>query len=551
MREAQNYSLLRTIGIQSMQSIHTFFDQIYLLCPQPDAYRKLMILQKLQRLQIPALIVQGDHETPPNSLYRQILFHANQLQHRSILILRDDIIFHKDFHQQFEDQASRIPHDWKLLHLGAHQFPGITGDEQPARKLGAFAVGLHRSTFQGLLSGLDRILGNIDAVHFQHIIQKHPAQCFSFQPQLVLSALLTELEAHKENFQAYCQQLNWDIQAYDYPFQPDLLSIIMPVFNRAGVIEKAIRSSLRQSYVHFELIVIDDASSDNSRDIVRSLMTEDQRIRLIERKENGGVGLARNEGIRQAKGRFIAFHDSDDIMLQDRLLKQLLPFYEKAVLFTLARVIRSHCQMAELQLGMESYNLELARSRTSSQTNGIPIGDDGIPIGDERERAYPATAIFRRDVFERWGLYWDVRYAEDIELIERILYHQAGIHFGKREEMPIQYIEDQGFISDTVALIPEVLCIATKRKADNLTTAFKKQEQENQAFLQLYRDRLLGKGNYIYPQLKDLERSDQQAFLKYERLQSSKAGNLLQKMEASLSWRITRPLRILGKLFMK
>ncbi len=556
-----------------MPSIQHFFDQIYVLCPHEEKYRKLMMLQKLQRLQIHAKWVEGKGQISLKKLYQHILLHAQYSNHHNILILRDDVYFHKDFHQQFEAQIEHIPEDWKLLYLGAHQLEGMTGDGQPAKKLGAFAIGIHQKAFRQLLKNLENIQGTIDAIHFQQIIHKEPEACFSFQPQLLVSSLIEDFFQNPALYQHHQKALQWDISSYDFPFQAELVSVIMPAYNRAGIIRKAIASTLRQSYSALEIIVVDDASTDQTTEVVEELMKEDPRIRLVRRQVNGGVGLARNDAIRHAQGRFIAFHDSDDLMFRDRLVKQLLPFYEQAVLFTLARVIRSYCEMEELQMDLEYYNLELARSRTRTHAYGWPPGHD-------RERIYPATIIFRREVFSRWGLYWDLRYAEDAEMIERILYHQVGVHFAGREETALQYIENLGFIPRTVAVIPEVLAIASQCHEDNLIIEYLEKQDKIQAIKKEYRDRLLGKGSYEYPQL---ESASDSALTEWKAIDSlplffsheanegkpktvqalgledyfrlEKEIEELKKqyiaIQKSLSWRLTLPLRFLGKLFTK
>ena len=100
-------------------------------------------------------------------------------------------------------------------------------------------------------------------------------------------------------------------------------SVIVPVFNRASVLGATLRSVLSQTCQDFEIIVIDDGSSDNPRAVVESL--GDPRIRFI-RQENQGGGTARNTGINAAQGRFIAPLDSDDAFLPHHLesMKALL-----------------------------------------------------------------------------------------------------------------------------------------------------------------------------------------------------------------------------------
>jgi len=99
--------------------------------------------------------------------------------------------------------------------------------------------------------------------------------------------------------------------------QPPLVSIIMPMRDRAPIVGDAIQSVLEQTYHNFELIVVDDGSLDDSVRVVRSF--SDRRIHLIENRESIGVAAARNQGLEVAKGNLIAYLDSDNTWLSDYL----------------------------------------------------------------------------------------------------------------------------------------------------------------------------------------------------------------------------------------
>lgn len=99
------------------------------------------------------------------------------------------------------------------------------------------------------------------------------------------------------------------------------VSIILPAYNRANHLPDAINSILMQSFRDFELIIVDDASTQDIESIVRSI--GDPRIRYIRRAVNGGAAAARNTGLAEARGEFIAFHDSDDLWLPGKLERQL------------------------------------------------------------------------------------------------------------------------------------------------------------------------------------------------------------------------------------
>jgi len=99
-----------------------------------------------------------------------------------------------------------------------------------------------------------------------------------------------------------------------------LVSIIMPAYNAEKTILESIESVLRQTYINWELIVVNDGSKDSTSVVV--LATNDERIRLIE-QENGCVANARNNGINNAKGEYIAFLDSDDLWVEEKLERQI------------------------------------------------------------------------------------------------------------------------------------------------------------------------------------------------------------------------------------
>jgi len=98
----------------------------------------------------------------------------------------------------------------------------------------------------------------------------------------------------------------------------DLISIIIPVYNAEKYLEKCIESILVQTYKEYELILVDDGSKDNSGKICDAYAEKDGRIRVIHKK-NAGVSAARNTGIENAKGEFIAFVDSDDWLEKESL----------------------------------------------------------------------------------------------------------------------------------------------------------------------------------------------------------------------------------------
>jgi teichuronic acid biosynthesis glycosyltransferase TuaG len=103
----------------------------------------------------------------------------------------------------------------------------------------------------------------------------------------------------------------------------NLVTIITPSFKAEKYIESTIRSVLLQTYRNWEMIIVDDASPDNSNEIIGGYIERDSRIKLIKLEKNSGSAISRNAALELASGRFIAFLDSDDIWHPDKLEKQV------------------------------------------------------------------------------------------------------------------------------------------------------------------------------------------------------------------------------------
>ncbi|NKC59758.1 glycosyltransferase family 2 protein [Vagococcus fluvialis] len=102
-----------------------------------------------------------------------------------------------------------------------------------------------------------------------------------------------------------------------------LVSIIMPAYNAEKFIDKAIESVQKQDYLNWELLICDDCSVDNTKCIIKEFQDRDKRVKLFTLEENSGAAIARNTVIKEAKGEFISFLDSDDLWKPQKLSKQI------------------------------------------------------------------------------------------------------------------------------------------------------------------------------------------------------------------------------------
>ena len=115
-----------------------------------------------------------------------------------------------------------------------------------------------------------------------------------------------------------------------------LVSIIIPCYNAANYIKETIGSVLAQTYQHFEILLINDGSTDQSSEIIKTIM--DDRIHLVE-QENQGVSFSRNKGIAMAKGEFVVFLDADDLLHPSFLEKRIFTLSKSAAIACASNVV--------------------------------------------------------------------------------------------------------------------------------------------------------------------------------------------------------------------
>lgn len=152
-----------------------------------------------------------------------------------------------------------------------------------------------------------------------------------------------------------------------------MISVIIPTYNRAATLERSIDSVLCQTYNDFELIIVDDGSTDNTEEIIKNY--SDKRIRYY-KKENGGAASARNYGILKAQGQYIAFQDSDDVWKKNKLSVQLKAIIENDADIVVCRFERHNYKIKKgltsflprIESGFVSFETAVKECVVSTQT---------------------------------------------------------------------------------------------------------------------------------------------------------------------------------------
>lgn len=184
-----------------------------------------------------------------------------------------------------------------------------------------------------------------------------------------------------------------------------MISVVIPLYNKRDSIRSTIESVLAQSFTDFELIVVDDGSTDGSADVVSAF--SDERLHLIV-KPNGGVSSARNEGIRQANGEWVAFLDADDLWEMDFLAE-------------ISKMIQDFPQAG---IAGTSYHYQ-DDGVITAKSCPLPSGFYGIVDNTAWDKAhiYCSTAVCcRKTILEEVGMFDErIAYGEDLDAWWRIM----------------------------------------------------------------------------------------------------------------------------------
>ncbi len=219
------------------------------------------------------------------------------------------------------------------------------------------------------------------------------------------------------------------------------ISVVIPTYNRANLIERSIRSVLNQTYKNLEVIVVDDGSTDNTEEVVRSI--QDERI-IYYKQENGGAGMARNTGVSLAGADYVAFHDSDDVFRPEKLEKQMA-------------YMEAHPEYSMVYCNYEHHSTEGVSNIVPRGFNPIgPLeGDMFFTILINNTIGAP-TMLFKKACFEEVGGFdTSLRCLEDWEFALRFA---ECFYIGFLDEVLMDAYQQQGGVSSNGKAFFEVRC---------------------------------------------------------------------------------------------
>ena len=235
----------------------------------------------------------------------------------------------------------------------------------------------------------------------------------------------------------------------------DLVSVIMPAYNAGRHVAESVRSVQAQTHAAWELVVVDDGSTDDTGEVVRRLAEEDARVRYV-RRPNGGQGAARNTGLGEARGRLVAFLDADDLWLPEKLEAQLAVLKRAGVdlVYTDGHIFSEEGDVSPDEqfriLPGEARGVEMYRTLFDSN------------------RVATLSVLVRREALDAVGLFDENRAyqnCEDYDLWLRLAKRGAGF-FGMAEKL-VRYRRHAAASTHTASkLLNPMLAVVLKHAAD-------------------------------------------------------------------------------------
>jgi glycosyltransferase involved in cell wall biosynthesis len=205
--------------------------------------------------------------------------------------------------------------------------------------------------------------------------------------------------------------------------RPPAVSVVIPTYNRGYCIARAVKSVLDQSYMDFELIVVDDGSSDDTGSVLRSFA--DPRLQVLRHPTNRGVGATINSGIRHAAGALIAIQDSDDEWLPEKLARQVAVMNAGD-----DRLGVVYCDQWRFRAGEKSYYAAPHHTPADGIIYDRALDDALYNIGNQ-------SLLIRRSCFDKVGFYDEsLSKNEDLDMLIRISRH---FHFQHIPEALLNY----------------------------------------------------------------------------------------------------------------
>lgn len=367
--------------------------------------------------------------------YKKIFTQAIKNKYKNICVLEEDFIFSKDIELHLSNFLNHNK-DFDLLYLGCsqhfwkdikiHNIPNTSTRyyEAPNYIDGSFGTIYSLKIYKQILEQVNKFNAPFDSGPLRNIVKNNNS--YVLYPNVVVADTTAKstISNMARNLRNHKYKINWNLKNMDFNRDLWRVSILMANYNNSKTIKQSIQSALNQTYQNFEIIVVDDASTDNSAKVIKEMAKKDNRIKPIYLKNNVGAYKARNIALSKATGFFVTILDPDDFYLSKKIEIDIYNYfnYDKYELF-FSNMYRT--QNTNYKSIKDNYVLEKIEKEREpnllNDNNSLFLYGHNAPF-DYKLRFGLPTIFTTKSFFETYGC-WNEnhRYGMDLELIQRYI----------------------------------------------------------------------------------------------------------------------------------
>lgn len=380
-------------------------------------------------------IIMGPGAIALSLTYRDIFQEALEKKYKRILILEEDCLLDKNISMHLNNFIN-FKNDFDLLFLGAshHSWnnPKILNIPETSTNYylaphvldGTFAIAYNCKILPELIKNMEIINAPIDSGPIRSILKNDNSYVIYPNIAIADTTPVSSISGKSRNLRNHKYKMNWDLSNICFTRGTLKVSIIIANHNSSKTIERCIKSIFNQTYKNFEIIIVDDNSSDSSVSIIKNYMKKYNCIKLIESNKNIGAYACRNIGIKNAEGFFVSLVDSDDILLSQKLEIDIYNYFNNSsyeIFFS--NMYRSK----NINLNKLLSDKSVLNAINKERKPHLYDTDKEYLYGHNTDWEYKfrfglPTIFVEKSFFDKYG-YWneDYRYGMDLELIQRYI----------------------------------------------------------------------------------------------------------------------------------
>lgn len=255
----------------------------------------------------------------------QIVQQAKCKQLSYLTIFEDDLFFHKNFNHIIKT-INDIPNNWNIIYLGSSQKVGTIHKIKKNKNYykanqsrGTFAYIIKFNIYDELIDIWERFNMNADMA-LEFIQNKH--NCYVMWENLIIADLTNSDIQNTRNMKLYADKFCWNLDLY---LMSPNITIILPVYNGSNYLLECINSILNQNYYYYQLIIVNDCSTDNTINIINEII--DDRIVIINNNKNMGIAESLNIGLKNTKTEFVTWISHDNYYYKNAINNMINALY--------------------------------------------------------------------------------------------------------------------------------------------------------------------------------------------------------------------------------